>query len=174
MTRQKFCAASGAMAGYGRGKCRSTLLARRPRATDAGIPWFVCITRSRDVPVNCGDPVRQSGGSAYKRRRGLEREFHISARMLRMHPPRKIGTPQGIADNGRARASDRQAATRSNHCLAHFRHNDNRGAMIYAQSVANTRRARLCDTMHLCPACQNHYFSSPIVAIFSRKKQLFS
>ena len=32
-----------------------------------------------------------------------------------VRPPRKIGTPQGIADNGRARATDRQAATRSKH-----------------------------------------------------------
>ena len=29
--------------------------------------WFVCITRSRDVPVNCGDPVRQSGVQARNR-----------------------------------------------------------------------------------------------------------
>ena len=52
-----------------------------------------------------------------------------------MRPPRKIGTPQGIADNGRARATDRQAATRSNHCLAHFQHNDNRGSMIYTKGA---------------------------------------
>ena len=100
--------------------------------------WFVCITRSRDVPVNCGDPVRQSGGTGAKSLPVLGGSYPVSTRMLAktsMRPPRKIGTPQGIADNGRARATDRQAATRSNHCLAHFQHNDNRGGMIYTKGA---------------------------------------